>query len=175
MRNEIGVSTFNINHLTSSMKNKLILILCGSAFIVLFSCKPGHEEKVSETTEAPQTYTAPDGHTVGIDVKLNNGAKWEANVETTEGIGHMLGSVGDMPAQPTLEDFRSLHKTLNVRFQSILQQCTMSGEAHNQLHNYLMPLKEKIELLATADLDTCKKVLPEIKEYIMKYSHFFFT
>ena len=87
----------------------------------------------------------------------------------------MLGSVGDMPAQPTIEDFRALHKTLNVRFQTILKQCTMRGEAHNQLHNYLMPLKEKIDLLASADLDTCKKMLPELKEYIMKYSHFFFT
>mgnify|MGYP003406766415 CR=1 FL=1 len=35
--------------------------------------------------------------------------------------------------------------------------------------------KEKIDLLASADLDSCKKMLPELKEYIMKYSHFFFT
>ncbi len=157
------------------MKNILLCILCGSLSIMLFSCKPGHDEKVTETTEVPKKYTAPDGHTVGMDVKLNNGAKWEANVETTNGIGLMLGSVGDIPAQPTIEDFRALHKTLNVRFQTILQKCTMSGEAHNQLHNYLMPLKEKIDLLAAADLDTCKKMLPELKEYIMKYSHFFFT
>lgn len=157
------------------MKNILLYILCTSLSIMLFSCKHGHDEKASETTEAPKKYTAPDGHTIGIDVKLNNGSKWEANVETTQGIGYMLGSVNDMPAHSTLEDFRSLHKTMNVRFQSILQQCTMSGEAHNQLHNYLMPLKEKIDLLDSADLDTCKKMLPELKEYIMKYSHFFFT
>lgn len=157
------------------MKNILLCILLGSAIIGFVSCKPGHEEKVSETTEVPKKYTAADGHTVGIDVKLNNGAKWEANVETTNGIGFMLGSVSDMPAEPTLEDFRALHKTLNVRFQTILQQCTMTGEAHNQLHNYLMPLKEKIDLLSSADLDTCKKMLPELKEYILKYSHFFFT
>lgn len=157
------------------MKNILLCILCVSLSIMHMGCKPGHEEKVAETTEAPKKYTAADGHTVGIDVKLNNGAKWEANVETTNGIGYMLGSVGDMPAEPTLEDFRALHKTLNVRFQTILQQCTMTGEAHNQLHNYLMPLKEKIDLLASADLNTCKKMLPELKEYIMKYSHFFFT
>ena len=120
----------------------MLYILCGSLSIMLFSCKPGHDEKVPVTTN---------------------------------GIGLMLGSVGDMPAQPTIEDFRALHKTLNVRFQTILKQCTMRGEAHNQLHNYLMPLKEKIDLLASADLDTCKKMLPELKEYIMKYSHFFFT
>lgn len=156
------------------MKNKSIFILCMSAMII-FSCKPRQEEKVSEMTEAPKNFTAPDGHTIGIDVKLNNGAKWEANNETTQGIGFMLGSVGDMPSQPTLEDFRSLHKTLNVRFQNILKQCTMKGEAHDQLHNYLMPLKEKIDLFASADLDTCTKMLPELKEYIMKYSHFFIT
>lgn len=142
---------------------------------MLFGCKPGHDEKISETTQAPKKYTAADGHTIGINVKLNNGAKWEANVETTNGIGFMLGSVGDTPTQPTIEDFRALHKTLNVRFQTILQRCTMTGEAHNQLHNYLMPLKDKIDLLASADLDVCNKMLPELKEYIMKYSHFFFS
>jgi hypothetical protein len=87
----------------------------------------------------------------------------------------MLGSVSDMPAQATLEDFRQLHKTLNVRFQIIRQRCTMTGEALNQLNHYLIPLKEKIDLLASADLDTNTKILPELKEYIMKYSHFFFT
>ncbi|MDZ4748879.1 MAG: hypothetical protein SH808_10350 [Saprospiraceae bacterium] len=160
------------------MSNKMLIILCAGTFALLFSCQNATEnkgEKGSESTEAPKKYTARDGHTIGMNVILNNGAKWEANVETTQGMGHMLGTVGDMPAQPTLEDFRSLHKTLNVKFETILQQCTMAGEAHNQLHNYLMPLKEKIDVLETADLKTCKKLLPELKEYIMKYSHFFFT
>lgn len=160
------------------MANKLLIVLCAFTFAMLFGCKNTDErkgEKGKTTTEVPKKFTAADGHTVGIDVKLNNGAKWEANVETTQGIGYMLGSVNDMPAQPALEDFKSLHKTLNVRFQSILQQCTMKGEAHNQLLSYLMPLKEKIDLLASVDLDTCTIMLPELKEYIMKYSHFFFT
>ena len=123
------------------MKNILLCILCGGLSIFLFSCKPANENKISETTDAPKKYTAVDGHTIGMNVALNNGAKWEANVETTQGIGYMVGLAGDMPVHPTLEDFRALHKKLNLKFQTILQQCTMTGEAHNQLHNSLMPLK----------------------------------
>jgi hypothetical protein len=110
-----------------------------------------------------------------MDVKLNDGAKWEANPETTQGIGKMLGIISDFGPNPTVEDYRSLHKRLATEFQSILQKCTMKGEAHNQLHNYLMPLKEKMDTLSTGNLETCNKVLPEIKDYLMKYSHFFFT
>ncbi len=160
------------------MANNLLIILCASACTLFFSCASASENKEEngkDPSDVPKKYTAPDGHTIGINVELNNGAKWEANVETTQEIGHMLGSVGDMPAEPSLEDLRSLHKKLNVKFQTILQQCTMTGEAHNQLHNYLMPLKEKMDQLATADLETCRKILPDLKEYIMKYSHFFFT
>jgi hypothetical protein len=49
----------------------------------------------------------------------------------------------------------------------------MTGEAHNQLHNYLLPLKSQIDKLGTENLAGCQRVMPEIKAYLMKYSHYF--
>ena len=157
---------------------KLLFFLSISLVISYIACKgpAENEHKDTNTTEDKRNvYTADDGHTVGIDVKLNNGAKWEANVETTQEMGAMLGMVNDMPKDPSLEDFRALNKKLLISFQTTLQKCTMTGEAHNQLHNYLMPLKEKIEKLGESDLETCKTILPELKDYLLKYSHFFYT
>ena len=87
----------------------------------------------------------------------------------------MLGMTKGMADNATLEDYRGLQKRLAVSFQNIIQKCTMTGEAHNQLHAYLMPLKEKIDKLSTTDLGASKKLTHDIRDYLLKYSHFFFT
>ena len=153
-------------------------LLLPSLVIFCMACtSPEGNQKQDTTTKSEKRnrYTADDGNTVGIDVKLNNGSKWEANVETTREMGAMLGMTGDMPKDPTIEDYRALHKKMLISFQTTLQQCTMTGEAHNQLHHYLMPLKEKIEKLGEGDLETCKTILPDIRDYLLKYSHFFYS
>ena len=164
-------------------------IISSSSFLLvcllMIACKQGDQSATHEHGEADQpgmatgrpgsNYTDDSGHTINMNVKLNNGEKWEANIETTNGIGTMSGVVGEMPENPTIEDYRGLHVKLSTEFQTILQQCTMKGEAHNQLHNYLMPLKEKINVLETGDPEACQKILPDIKEYLVKYSHFFYT
>ena len=136
-------------------------------------------EKVVDSVATPKDdrnmYTGADGHTVGIDVKLNNGAKWEANAETTQEIGAMVGMTKGMEEGATLEDYRGLQKRLAVSYQNIIQKCTMKDEAHNQLHAYLLPLKEKIEKLSNTDLETSKTLTRDISDYLLKYSHFFYT
>lgn len=129
-----------------------------------------------ETSRPGHQYTDDGGHTINMDfVRLNKGAKWEANVETTNGIGVMTGMINSFNENPTLEDYRALHKQLATRHQSILQKCTMKGEAHLEFKHYMGPLKEKIDLLGNSELEKCKAVLPDVKEYLGKYSHFFFS
>jgi hypothetical protein len=157
---------------------KLFIILVGCAPGLFLACKasPEKNEQASTATEQHHsTYTAEDGHTIGMNVQLNNGAKWEANLETTRGIDVMRGILIEFPANPTVEDYRGLNKKLAVEFQNILQRCTMSGEAHEQLHNYLMPLKGMIDKMGTETLENCNATLPDLKEYVLKYSHFFYS
>ena len=158
----------------------LLPLVSVSLLMILLSCKQGEqtasqESPGTETSRPGSNYTDDGGHTINMNVKLNKGAKWEANIETTNGIGAMLGMVNEMPETPTLEDYKALQKRLATRFQQIFQECTMTGEAHEQLHNYLIPLKEKLDQLKAGDLETCRKVLPDIREYLGKYSHFFYT
>ncbi len=168
---------------------KSILALFAFTIILLFSCQQATENKVEsqkESTEIgaqsksdPQEekrnrYTADDGHTTGINVNLDHGAKWETNRETSTGIAMMLGTINDLTPDPTIEDYRGIYKKLATEYQSIIQKCTMTGNARTELQNYLDPLKEKINILSVGRLEACNKVLPEIKDYLLKYSHFFF-
>jgi hypothetical protein len=146
--------------------------------ITYASCQSTPEKLVDSVATAKDQrniYTGDDGHTYGIDVKLNNGAKWEANSATTDEMGAMLGMTKGMLVNATLEDYRGLQKRLAVSYQKIIQKCTIKGEALNQLNAYMTPLKEKIDKLITLDLDASISLTHDIRDYLLKYSHFFFS
>ena len=146
--------------------------------ITYASCQSTPEKEVDSVATAKEPrniYTGEDGHTYGIDVKLNKGAKWEANFPTTDGMGAMLGMTKGMAENATLEDYRGLQKRLAVSYQKVVQKCTMKGEALTQLNAYLKPLKEKIDKLSTTDLEASKTLTHDIRDYLLKYSHFFYS
>jgi hypothetical protein len=158
------------------MKNSFLLLF-GLSMLSLLYCKsptdPQTQGGEQNTTVTPAPATGPENATGTPEVELNKGSKWEANPETTKGIAIMQGLLGEFTPEPTVEDYRALHRKLATSFQTILQQCTMTGEAHNQLHNYLLPLKGQIDRLGSGSLADCQKVMPELKAYLMKYSHYF--
>jgi hypothetical protein len=104
-------------------------------------------------------------HDDATPVKLNNGERWEANKETTEGINNMISLITTFQDQQS-EDYAMLKGNLQVEFQTIFQKCTMKGEAHDQLHNFLIPVKKELDELSAENLN-------ELNGYLKTYSNFF--
>lgn len=67
-------------------------------------------------------------------------------------------------------DVAGLTGNLEKEFSGILEKCTMKGEAHEQLHNYLLPLKSKIEELK-AHPETAK--IKAVQSYLLEYENYF--
>ena len=155
---------------------KIILILSAIGFIFFASCKIGEEKHDSSHLETTEVSSSADTikQEVVPPVTLDRGQKWIANTETTRRIEIMKGLLAEFPSNPTENDYRVLHKKLILGFQSILQKCTMTGEARTQLQNYLMPLNKMIETLETGNLETCKETFSEMHVYLLRYSHYFF-
>ena len=78
-------------------------------------------------------------------VRLDNGKKWKANPETITGINNM----------------------------STLVQNGITGkvESHNQLHNYLLPVKEQLDKLKAGSSDI--NTLEEMQEYLVTFKIYF--
>ena len=108
-----------------------------------------------------------------LTLKLNNGEHWEANSETTLGIKNMIVKVDAFQHSDSAENYHELKSTLEAEFTSIFKQCTMEGPAHDQLHNYLFPLKRLFKQLKSADSDERNKAVSELKEYLRVYSEYF--
>ena len=133
----------------------------------LSSCSNGMKETPEHEHQQPQ-HEAP-----AADIKLDNGKKWVANKETTEGINNMISYVNGLPAAPAAEDYSALKQKLETEFNQILQRCTMTGEAHNQLHNYLMPMNEYIRQLGSPDVSLSKQSVTALRGYLEKYFQYF--
>ncbi len=136
---------------------KLFLIFISFYFI---SCSQTPEETITAVNSI---------HAPSVNVQLNAGEKWTANQETTQGINNMVkivegGLESEDPKMPKLKG------ALEQELKTIYAKCTMTGTAHDQLHNYLLPLKEKIDKVAESEN---KIILIELQSYLSVYPNYF--
>ena len=68
------------------------------------------------------------------------------------------------------KEYEKLVADLKAEFAMIFKKCTMTGEAHEQLHNYLIPLKTKIESLSEPIND--EKTI-DLSKYLKDYFNYF--
>ena len=155
------------------MKTLLVVIIFISG--LLTGCRNNSPAKDEHgIREKDKTIMPHDDHAVSaVSVALNDGQKWAANTETTQGIANMMKRIQSIPQAPTVEDYKALQVALDNEFNSILQNCTMTGEAHDQLHNYLMPLKEMINQLGSNSIDDNKQILASLNQHLSRYGSYF--
>ena len=79
---------------------------------------------------------------------LVEGRKWKANEATHTGMAELQKLLDDFAASGA-GDHRALGRSLQARTDVILQECTMTGEPHHQLHLLLAPMLRSIQLLAS--------------------------
>lgn len=144
---------------------------------LLISCKNNYDTKNDGLTNTKQQDPAAHNHEEHSEhstaVTLNNGQKWPANAETTEGIRKMSSLLEAFSKEPKVEDYNSLKIKLENEFDMILQKCTMTGEAHDQLHNFLLPMKEIIEKLSSNSADEQKEASGNLKTHLKEYDKYF--
>jgi hypothetical protein len=106
-------------------------------------------------------------------VILDKGNLWKANIETTFGINTMIKRMDSFSNREAINAYKILKDSLNSDFSMIFQNCTMKGEAHNQLHNYLKPMIGFFEGLESEDLVICKTSFIELEQYLNLYENYF--
>ena len=106
-------------------------------------------------------------------VSLDNGKLWSANTQTTQGINNMKNLMKEFSDKESVSEYATLKNNLEKEFSTILTECTMKGESHNQLHNYLVPMKEMFEGLTSSDLGTCKENYNILNDHLKEYSKYF--
>lgn len=109
------------------------------------------------------------------EVTLDDGKQWGANPETTTGVANMKQMVNEFDANSDRPAYVALQERLDTEFKMIFEKCTMKGEAHNQLHNYLHPMRDYIDGLSAEDKETRHRSLEMLNERVDEYASYFVT
>ena len=101
--------------------------------------------------------------------------RWKANAETTAGVTRMKQIMeGVDPAAVTdVAAFRALKPQLQAELDGIIERCTMTGEAHEQLHAFLIPLFSHVARLEHGSLDEAREAAVSLSASLKEYDAFF--
>ena len=160
------------------MRNKVII----AALSLAISCKeakkeiPTPEEKTGPKIENHDSKAGatqrPDDDWIN-DIVLNNGSKWKANKETTDGVIALLTLINENKTWNTGE-YKKLGDSLNEVKNTVVKECTMKGASHDNLHVWLHPLIEKIEMLQkTESTNEGTYLTSNIKNHLEGYFDYF--
>ena len=119
-------------------------------------------------------FQACTGNHQNSEVQTDNGKRWEANPETTDGVANMqaiLSKYDKVALEP--ETQVNLKNELENEFQIIFKKCTMKGEAHNQLHNYLLPMKEMFNGIESDIPEEAEEAVIQLKQHLINYKNYF--
>ncbi len=158
-----------------------ILILAIFAFTV-FCGTHSDVEHDKETTKEHATHehdsenvkdVETEKHNVEGKLVLDNGKAWLANMETTVGINNMIKLMNAFTEKESVEAYAELKSGLKGEFNMIIKECSMTGEPHNQLHNYLMPMTKMFEEVGSSDLSVCKANFEKLNKHLGEYPTYF--
>jgi hypothetical protein len=160
-------------------------LIFAMSLLALVSCKDNKKQESNtemDTVEKPAEVKEEHHNDEGLNVYenawtkeivMNNGAKWEANAETNEGVQKMQNSIKTQTTS-TLDEYHKLAEQLNEDKNYVVKNCTMKGASHDNLHIWLLPLMAKIEALSESKtVDDASKIKHNIEENINAYSGYF--
>lgn len=159
------------------MKKTILTVAIISALLVSCNETKHKDSEAVETTEASHEHHGEDMLSHAIDnswvkeIKLDNGSKWDANLETNEGVEKMIVLVKSSDAK-TVAGYHALASDLNEVKNFVVKECTMDGPSHDNLHVFLHPLIEKIEALGKVSTEDAGA---KIKESIMENLEGYYT
>lgn len=161
---------------------KRVIFTAAMLSAVLIGCKENNKQNESE--EVQQTELQESNNDNQEVVALNNdwlkeiqlddeGQKWIANIETTQGVDEMAEIIENNNPK-TVEDYRNLASKLNDKTNFIVKECTMEGPSHDNLHVFLHPLIKKVgALLEVESAEKGQEILKSIEKNIEEYYNYF--
>ena len=132
------------------------------------SCGEHTHEAATQADPATTPTDSPPAadHDALPSVMLDNGQRWKANPETTTGIASMVDILKAYVF--TSGDPAALKTALEEEFGLIFERCTMEGEAHEQLHNYLLPIHHMLR-----DFEGTEAQRKTLGEHLAAYGKYF--
>lgn len=154
------------------MKKQIQIILILLMVTFMTACQQEASKEHGHTHNKDTKKTEGHEHHKKTVVSLNDGKRWKANPETTDGINNMA-KVLTAFGKDKSSNYKNLQADLEKELGMIFQKCTMKGEAHNQLHNYLLPMKKLFPSLTSESPVAQKETFDKLSKHLGEYPKYF--
>lgn len=152
------------------MKNLAVLLSISN--LLFFGC--GQSSKEENPVIKKQTYQIDHQHTnENTTIKLDNGKKWKVDENMLIHIRNMETDINSFIAMKQ-EDYKSLAKKLETNIDLLISNCSMKGNAHDELHKWLLPYIDMAAALSNAtNEEEASKQFENIQSSLKKFNLFF--
>lgn len=108
------------------------------------------------------------------NLALDTESKWDANIETTDGIRGMETLLSEFVQSEKLRHYKKLGRKLKKIHKKIDKECTMEGESLENLDAFLVPVSKYISVLkSTKSIPEAKKTIFSLQRHLNEYYTFF--
>ena len=84
-----------------------------------------------------------------------------------------IAAFEEMNLPEDVANFKQLSNGLNTTMQGIFDQCTMKGASHDELHDFLVPIKGNITTLGGDDLEAASKAFSDLQRQLSQFENYF--
>lgn len=144
-------------------KLKITTIVLSAFFLI--SCNDKVKTETTETVQTEEMHEHSDGETI----HLNDGKKWKVDDNMMAHIRNMEKDVASFENEKS-EDYQVLADNLEKNLELLTSNCTMKGQAHDELHVWLVPY---IDLINDFSKDKSNENLLKIKESFTVFNQYF--
>lgn len=147
-----------------SLRTAAIVLLALS----ICACGDGHggghaHEAKPHADESP----SPQPGGTGSDLQLNGTQKWRMDDHTRKMFATMVARLEGRSAEELAS--RQLGRELDEDLDSLVQGCTMTGDAHRELHKYLGAYIPAVQALATEGDEGSVREVQRLLELYPRY------
>lgn len=158
------------------MKLSTLTIATILSSFLFFSCTNTSNESANENNESETTeITAEEDHHHDEDeaLVLDNGKKWKVIESMLVYIRNMEKAVNNFDGKES-KDYVALAKIIDENASELTTKCTMEGQAHDELHKWLVPFLGYSEQFDEAtELAEQEQIYNDIKASFVEFNTYF--
>ena len=140
--------------------------------LLIFSCN--EESTVIDNTEKNKEAESHEGHHHDEEeIVLNNGEKWTVNEDMMIHVQNMQREINSFDPKSE-NDYEVLAKNIDKNIDLLTSSCTMKGQAHDELHKWLVPYIKLSEKFSESDSEQeFTENLEKIKTSFITFNTYF--
>lgn len=137
--------------------------------MLLMGCQQSKDKNKTNEMESLKIHQVDERSAI----KLNNGEKWKVDDHMMVHLRNMETAVTALK-NPSLSECKKLSKQLQGHLDLLTSNCTMKGEAHDELHKWLLPFLDLVDTFSkvTTEQDA-NSTFNEIEKSFIVFNQYF--